>query len=329
MPPSSSKSPLAPFLGREGFLILDGGLATELEARGADLRDPLWSARALVEQPDLIRAVHLDYLRAGADVITTASYQASHRGLAARGLTAAEADRVLQRSVDLAIEARAEWLETEGRDRPVPLIAASIGPYGAYLHDGSEYRGNYGLSAAELSAFHRDRVAVLAASGADLLAFETIPCRIEAEVLVELAEEAGVRAAWLAFSCRDDERIADGDRFADALTGLRGAPSLTSVGLNCTAPRFVSSLLDEARGTTDLPLVVYPNSGETYEAGTGTWWGEPSTGIVERVGEWHRLGARLIGGCCRTTPRTIEGVAAALRSHLANRADGAGLVGDG
>lgn len=314
MPPSSSTSRLAPFLRREGFLVLDGGLATELEARGADLRDPLWSARVLVEQPDLIRAVHLDYLRAGADVITTASYQASHRGLAARGLTPAEADRLLQRSVDLAIEARAEWLlEARGRDRPGPLIAASIGPYGAYLHDGSEYRGNYGLSAAELTAFHRDRVAVLAASGADLLAFETIPCRLEAEVLTELADEAGGPAAWLAFSCRDGDRIADGDRFADALAGLRGAMSLTAVGVNCTAPQFVTSLLDEAGAATDLPLVVYPNSGEAYDAGTGRWSGATPAGIVERVGEWHRLGARLFGGCCRTTPRTIEALAAALR----------------
>ncbi|MEO8448600.1 MAG: homocysteine S-methyltransferase [Gemmatimonadota bacterium] len=315
MPLPRSVSPLVPFLDGQGFLVLDGGLATELEARGADLRDPLWSARVLLEQPDLIRDVHRDYLAAGADVITTASYQASHAGLAVRGLIPEQADEVLRLSVRLAVEAREEWTRTSSADRLPPLVAASVGPYGAYLHDGSEYRGGYGLSAGELRAFHRDRIAVLAGAGADLLAFETIPCREEAEVLVELALETGVSAAWLTFSCRDGDRISAGDGLSEAIAGLRGAECLTAIGVNCTAPRFIGSLLETARDSTDLPLVVYPNSGECYEAASGAWSGEASTGIVDQVAAWYSLGARLIGGCCRTTPETIRGIAASLRGR--------------
>jgi len=297
-------------------LILDGGLATELEARGADLDDPLWSARLLIENPGLIRQVHHDYYAAGADVAITASYQASFPGLARRGLNRKQARDLMTTSVRLANEARdAFWSDdTHRTGRLRPLVAASIGPYGAHLHDGSEYRGDYAVGRAELTAFHRERMAVLADAGADLLACETIPSRLEAEVLLELLEEfPGVRA-WLSFSCRDEAHISDGASFAECVAMTNASSRVVAVGLNCTPPQYAEALVRAAVAVTDGPVLVYPNSGERYQAEGNRWLpGEGVDDFVASARRWHAAGARLVGGCCRTGPREIEGIARSLR----------------
>jgi homocysteine S-methyltransferase len=309
-------NPLAPFLAMQDCVILDGALATELERHGADLRDPLWSAKLLLENPALIRQVHYDYFVAGADVATTASYQATIPGLLQRGLNREETASVLRLSVQLAQQAREEfWRDAAHRqDRIKPLIAASIGCYGAYLHDGSEYRGDYGLSIQQLIDWHRPRVEILADAGADLLACETVPCLREAEALVKLLSEFPHVSAWLSFSCRDERRLCHGESFADAVRLANGAANIVAVGVNCTAPRYVDGLLDAVAGIATKPLVVYPNSGETWDA-AGHCWQETEDALdwSESVRRWHRAGARIIGGCCRTTPETIRQIAAALR----------------
>ena len=239
-------------------LILDGGLATELEKRGADLDDPLWSARLLLENPNLIRRVHHDYYAAGADVAVTASYQASFPGLMRRGSSRTEAARLMAASVRLAHEAREIfWSDAGNRvGRLRPLVAASIGPYGAHLHDGSEYRGDYGIGRGELMGFHRERMAVLAEAGADLLACETIPSRLEAEVLLELLEEFPEVRAWLSFSCRDGAHISDGASFdCAALTDARRSSRRLR-----TPPQYAEALV-QAAARSRLPVIVYPNSG--------------------------------------------------------------------
>ena len=298
-----------PFLARRGVAILDGGLATELEQRGADLRDPLWSAKLLLDAPDLIRAVHRDYSQAGADVITTASYQATIPGLQRRGLSITEAGNLLRLSVDLAKQARDEVCEA---GRPRPLVAASIGCHGAYLHDGAEYRGDYGLTAAQLLDWHRPQVEILADADADLLAFETIPCLLEAESLVRLLEEFPRTRCWISFSCKDDTRLCHGERFEEAVRIVAASANIVAVGVNCTSPRHIDGLLASVAGASTKPLVVYPNLGETWNASQHLWtsrhdacdWGEAAR-------RWHALGARLIGGCCRTTPDTIRRIAEA------------------
>jgi homocysteine S-methyltransferase len=298
---------LQPFLDRSGAVILDGALATELEARGADLRDPLWSARLLLEDPDLIRAVHRDYFEAGADVAITASYQASLPALMRRGLSAGQAEDALRLSVHLAQGARDQFMQTAPSERVRPLVAGSIGCYGAALHDGSEYRGDYGLSVAELADWHRPRLDILAASGADLLAWETIPCLAEAEALTRLLDESGGIPAWISFSCRDGQRLCHGESLAEAAGLVAGCARVLAVGVNCTAPRYIANLLTSIAGIADKPRVAYPNSGETWDAERQAWragadvldWGEAAR-------SWHEAGARLIGGCCRTTPATIR-----------------------
>lgn len=305
--------------GRQA-LVLDGALATELERRGADLRDPLWSARTLLEHPSLIEAVHLAYLDAGADILTSASYQATFEGFARRALTPAEAEAALLRSVELARRAWRAWEEqraaaaadpdrepeSPGPTRDPPLVAASIGSYGAFLHDGSEYTGAYRRTDRELAAFHRDRLRVLAASGADLLAFETIPSRREAEVVVDLLEREGAGPAWISFAGRDETRIADGTPFAECVAALEGSDRVAWTGINCTPPDRAAALLESAAAVATRPFVVYPNSGERYHAGSGGWRGEPAEGWIERLlDRFLASGARVIGGCCRTTPADI------------------------
>ncbi len=301
---------LQPFFDHAGVVILDGALATELERRGADLSDALWSARLLLDDPALIRQVHHDYFAAGADVATTASYQASQPGLERHGLSRAEAEDVLRRSVRLAQEARdAFWHAGPPAKRLRPLVAASIGCYGAFLHDGSEYRGDYGLSLRQLMDWHRPRLETLAASGADLLACETIPCLIEAEALVRLLEALPEVPAWISFSCRDDARLCHGETLAEAIVLASACANVLAAGVNCTAPRHIVPLLRSAAARTNKPLVAYPNSGEAWNAARHCWVAgvdQLDWGAAARA--WHAAGARLIGGCCRTTPSTIRTV---------------------
>ena len=308
-------NPLTAFLQSGGVLMLDGGLATELERRGADLNDPLWSARLLIEQPDLIRDVHRDYFIAGADVATTASYQATFEGLARRGLDHQAAADLMRASVRLALEARDSfWAIPANRSgRLKPLVAASIGPYGAMLADGSEYRGGYALSEEALMEFHRPRMRVLAGAGADLLACETIPCHAEARALARLLAEFPDTGAWISFSCRDGMLDSQGEPLAACARALAPFEQVLSVGVNCTAPQFIESLVGELAHASGKPVAVYPNSGEQYDAHTKRWRGCATGGtFVDGARRWREAGAQLIGGCCRTTPEDIRAVRAAL-----------------
>lgn len=309
-------NPIASILDRYPALVIDGALATELENRGYDLKDDLWSAKILLEQPEAIRKLHYDYFKAGADCAITASYQATIEGFTKRGLSEKEAVALLQKSVRLAIEARDEfWADEANRvDRFKPFVAASIGPYGAYLADGSEYRGNYGLSEQQLMDFHRPRMKALIEAGAEMLACETIPCLIEAQALVRLLDEFQSIPAWISFSCRDEIHVNEGQRLEECVRLVEGNPFVAAVGVNCTSPNYVPSLIREARKATAKPVLVYPNSGETYDAHMNDWDGNPVyESFGEEAQEWYKAGARLIGGCCRTTPQDIQDIASWVR----------------
>jgi homocysteine S-methyltransferase len=305
-------NPIANILETHPVVVLDGALATELERRGADLRDPLWSAKTLLEAPELIRAVHMDYFRAGADCAITASYQASLPGLERRGLNEAEALDLIASAVRLAAEARdAFWGDGAAHaGRPRPFVAASVGPYGAFLADGSESRGDYGLTERALIDFHRPRMAALIAAGADMLACETIPCLAEARALATLLSEFPGVSAWFSFSARDEVHICHGERLADCARLLDRHPQVAAIGVNCTAPQHIAGLVRAACQSTRKPILAYPNSGETYDASDNSWHGETSsTAFGEQTQRWYGAGARIIGGCCRTTPEHIRSVA--------------------
>lgn len=312
MTPSGS-NPLAPFIEDHGIAILDGGFATHLESLGFDLDDALWSSKALIESPELVRQVHLDYFRAGADVASSATYQATFERLAERGLDRDSAAGLMTRSIGLAKDAAAE-IATE-RSGPPPVVAASVGPYGAYLADGSEYTGDYGLTVDELTQFHRDRFEVLATSGCDLLAIETIPSVIEIEALVTLLEDHPEMPAWVSFSCRGPRNLCDGTPFSTALEIASAAPSVIAAGFNCTEPVHATSLIEIATEGM-LPVICYPNAGGRTRGPGGWTWNphSPETFTDDALG-WRRAGAAVIGGCCGTTPADIAGFAGAIRSR--------------
>ncbi|MCP3028450.1 homocysteine S-methyltransferase [Halobacillus sp. A5] len=310
-------NPIKNILDRHSVLILDGALATELEAYGCDLDDPLWSARVLLEQPELITRVHYAYFKAGADCAITASYQATVEGFAQRGIQEKEAIELIKKTVELARQARDDfWQEEAGVNRPKPIVAASVGPYGAYLADGSEYVGNYGVSDKELLEFHLPRVSALVEAGADVLAFETLPFFQEAKVLASLLEKFADTYAWLSFTLKDGESISDGTPLRECAKIFNAHPQIAAAGVNCAPIDEAANAMRVLRRYTDKPLIMYPNSGETYDADTNSWHGQEDCVRFDRQSEiWYEAGARLVGGCCRTTPDHIKAIADKWRSH--------------
>jgi homocysteine S-methyltransferase len=290
-------------------VVLDGGLATALEGRGHTLGSALWSAQLLIEDPEAIREAHRAYLRAGADCITSSSYQASFEGFADAGLTESEAESVLRRSSHIALSARDDFVDElrSDSDRLPPLVAASVGPYGAYLADGSEYNGRYGVSTATLDGFHRRRLGVLATTGIDMIACETIPRVDEVEILLDILEEHPDTCAWVSVSCRDGQYLSDGSSFEDVVRLCSGRAQVAAVGVNCTDPRYMAELMARASEVTDLPLIAYPNSGESYDAENKDWvGGAGGAEWLSGVRDSLRAGACVVGGCCRIGPESVE-----------------------
>lgn len=304
---------LLDLLALERPIVLDGGLATELEAQGHDLTDDLWSARLLRDDPQAIRQAHVAYLRAGAQTITTASYQASVESFALAGVGAELAEQLLARSVELARHARSE-VASELPDAAHSLVAASVGPYGAILHEGQEYTGDYGvLTADELEAFHERRLRVLLAAGPDCVACETIPRTDEAAILARLLDDLDAPPSWISFTCRDGSTTSGGDPIELAVSAAVGGTSIAAVGVNCTAPDHVAELLRRAASVTDLPLVAYPNGGRVWDGNARGWLTLGSDHLaLDSVDEWITAGARLVGGCCGIGPATIAELASSL-----------------
>ncbi|MDX6326197.1 MAG: homocysteine S-methyltransferase [Nocardioidaceae bacterium] len=304
--------------GTDELVVLDGGLSTALEEQGADLSGSLWTARLLAEEPERIADAHRAYYRAGAQVATTASYQASEEGFVAAGYDAGVAQRLITLSVTLAREVRDELVA----DRPGLLVAASVGPYGAFLADGSEYRGRYGVSAARLREFHRPRLELLAAAGPDLLAVETIPDLDEAEVLVDLLDEVGV-PAWFSYSVRG-RRTSAGQPLTEAYAAVAGHRSVVAAGVNCSDQSDILAAVEAAVEATRLPAVAYPNRGGAWDDDTKQW-SYGSALDLDLVGSWVAAGARFVGGCCGTLPEDI----AALSERLSAAAPSVPLGRDG
>ncbi|MEU9014089.1 homocysteine S-methyltransferase [Streptomyces sp. NPDC048479] len=284
----------------EGVVVLDGGLSNQLEAQGCDLSDGLWSARPLADDPRQIEAAHTAYVRAGAQVLITSSYQATFEGFARRGVAREQAAELLAGSVDLARSAG------DAAQREV-WVAASVGPYGAMLADGSEYRGRYGLSVPELERFHRPRIEALAAAGPDVLALETVPDTDEAEALLRAVEGCGV-PVWLSYSIAG-ERTRAGQELMAAFALAAGREQVIAVGVNCCEPGDADRAVELAAAVTGKPVVVYPNSGERWDAAQRAWRGGVTYDPL-RVRAWLASGARLVGGCCRVGPGQIEELAA-------------------
>lgn len=304
---------LREFIRENRPLILDGGLATQLEAQGFQLQgDPLWSARLLHTNPEAIKDVHYRFLLSGSDVITTATYQASVSGFVQHvGVTSERARALLMSGVHLAKDTVQKFVSENQAGQTHALVAGSMGPYGAFLLDGSEYTGAYAkdMSVEDLKAWHRPQIECLTAAGADLIAFETVPSIKEGEALVQLLREFPNTQAWLSFSCKDEKSISDGSLFTDAVEVALKCSQLLAVGVNCCSPELVQPLLESAKGlmTPDMSWVVYPNSGEDWDRHQGWKASEKrSASLTEFCETWRMQGAGLIGGCCRIGPTHIS-----------------------
>ena len=289
-------------------LLLDGGLSNELEKQGYNLNHKLWSAKFLGTNPEAIIQAHIAYLNSGAQCITTSSYQASVPGFMACGYDRVTAETFILKSVKLAEKAIKRFM-TSGLQDYKPLIAASIGPYGAYLADGSEYRGNYGISDEKLREFHLFRIRLLDHSNANFLACETIPSFQEAKVLAEILKKAK-KPAWVSFSCKDEQHLNDGTHIEECAAFFASHPKVFAIGVNCTAPKYISGLIKSIKVRSGAKkIVVYPNSGEVYNAESKTWLGLSDPNLFALMTkEWIELGVDIIGGCCRIGPEHIKSI---------------------
>ncbi|MCP1639242.1 homocysteine S-methyltransferase [Streptococcus gallinaceus] len=309
-------------LRQDKVLILHGALGTELEFQGHDVSGKLWSAKYLIENPQLIQDIHEAYLKAGSDIVKTSSYQATLPGLEEVGLTAEEAREIIRLTVTLAKDARdniwAQLTEEEKASRSFPLISGDVGPYAAYLADGSEYTGQYGeISAEALKAFHRERLTLLLEEGSELLALETIPNLLEIQALLDLlAQEFPTVEAYLSVTTQDGQTLTDGSDIALVADLVNQSKQVLALGVNCSAPAHVSQFLVHLSQMTQKPLVTYPNSGEVYDGKTQTWTqqADHSHTLLENTEKWIDQGAQIVGGCCRTRPVDI----AFLADHLKN-----------
>jgi len=295
-------------------IILDGGLSNVLEAQGCDLNHKLWSAKMIINNPEAIVKTHLSYLEAGAACITTSSYQATVAGFMDLGATKSEAEKLLLLSVALAEEARSTFLNQNKNNDPI-YIAASIGPYGAFLADGSEYKGKYSLSEEELETFHLKRIKILEASNADFLAFETIPSLVEIKILSKILMKS-TKPSWVSFSCKDARHLNDGEKISDAAKLLAHHPTVFAIGVNCTAPQYISDIIQTLKTSApEKKIIVYPNSGEVYDVDTKSWSGISDPAVFQKMAvEWLDSGVDILGGCCRIGPDHIRKIKTVINS---------------
>ena len=314
---------LKELLAQKQILVLHGPLGTELEAMGYDVSGKLWSAKYLLEKPEVIQELHEIYLNNGSNILTTSTYQATIPGLEAAGLNPEQAADIIRLTVQLAHQARDNYWQNlsdvQKGQTIYPLISGDVGPYAAYLADGSEYNGQYGkVSLQELKHFHRPRIQLFLEQEVDMLALETIPNRLEVQALTELlSEEFPQVEAYMSFTAQETGKISDGTSLKDVIALVENCPQILAVGFNCTQPQLYDDLLQETRILSSKPLVTYPNSGEIYDGATQTWHhsheGEGS--LVEQSLHWIHLGAQIVGGCCRIRPAEIAALAQAVRKQ--------------
>jgi homocysteine S-methyltransferase len=311
-----NNNPINALLKQKKHIIVDGALASELQRHGCDLNDSLWSAKVLIEQPELIRQVHYDYFSAGADCTITASYQATPLGFAKKGITLDQSIKLIKTSVELAKQAKWQYLD-ETKQNKTLLIAGSVGPYGAYLANGSEYTGDYQLPESEFIDFHYDRIKALVDAKVDLLACETLPSFAEIKALTKLLEKFPIVTSWFSLTLKDANHLSDGTPLPLVIEYLNHCQQVVSIGINCIALESVTAALESLQKLTQKPLIVYPNSGEQYDPTTKQWHKNHhhDCTFANQLPLWTKLGATLIGGCCQTTPSDITEIARLLKDN--------------
>lgn len=212
---------LKKIIQKQKVLILDGALGTQMQNHGFDIKDSLWSAKFLDTNPNAIKLVHKEYLEAGADCIITSSYQASLEGFLEKGFSEKKANELICSSIKIAKDTRDEfWENYKKNDRLKPLVASSIGPFGAYLANGAEYSGDYKINEKELYSFHEKRLDTIMNMSPDIIACETIPIFSEVKILSKLLEKYEKTASWICISAKNDQLTNAGDDIEEVFSWL-------------------------------------------------------------------------------------------------------------
>ncbi|UQS86266.1 homocysteine S-methyltransferase [Nicoliella spurrieriana] len=292
-------SKISQWAQQQPTILIDCALSYGLEQRNIQLNNKLWTASALQSHPDIIKAIHKDYFNAGSNMTVTDTYQGSVPGFIDAGYTKEQAIELIQRSVKLAREAQAEVTVPQ-----TTWVAGAIGPYGAFLADGSEYVGNYGISEAELIKFHQDRLQTLVEAGVDLLAFETIPDFTELKAIKQLLSQYPGIDAFVSCSIKDAHHISDGTDLLEVQALLETIPNVIAYGFNCNHPEFTVpglTYLHDHQTNANQSLIVFPNSGAHYDPSTKEWSQATAFSFGKAAKEWQAAHAKWIGGCCEVS----------------------------
>lgn len=304
-------------------LLIDGAMSTALEQLGADTNNPLWTASVLDKQPNLVKQVHQEYFKVGARLAITDTYQANVQAFVANGYSERQAHALIKRAVQLARDARDEYQQATG---VYNYIAGAVGPYGAYLADGSEYTGDYQRSEAEFKEFHRPRLTDILSVGVDVIAIETQPRLDEVIAVLKLAKElAPTIPCYVSFSLKDHASLADGTPLAVAAATVDQYDNVFAIGANCIPLERVAPAVTVIRRATDKPIIAYPNSSAVYDPQTKTWaYPHGHRSLASYLPQWLSAGVTIVGGCCTTTPADI----ALLHEKLTERSEREGTAND-
>ena len=291
-------------------IVLDGAMSDELERQGVQTNNKLWTATALIDQLDKVYQAHMDYFNAGAELIITDTYQANVQAFEKAGYSKTEAEQFIRNAVKIAKKARDDFEKQTGKHN---YVAGTIGAYGAYLADGSEYRGDYQLTSDEYLAFHLPRLKLVLAEKPDLIALETQPKLAEPVTVLDWLKEQRQIPVYVSFTLKDAKHLSDGTPIAEAVKKISQYQQVFAIGINCVSPTIVQDALSEFSQYTKKPLVVYPNLGASYDPQIKQWRKFTNDfNFEELTKSWYQAGARLIGGCCTTGPKEINQIKQAI-----------------
>ena len=272
--------------------LLDGSMSFPMEQLGYNLKNKLWTGKALINNPDLIKDIHKGYIDAGADFISTSTYQISFDRLKNMGYQSEEIKKIFQKSVDIVKDA----IEESKLKKEIKIVG-SFGPYASYDPEASEYIGEYDSTDIEIKKFHLNNIRIIEETDLDIILYETIPCLREIKILSEALSHS-TKEIWISITCNEEMEFRDGSSFKDACEIISKIEKITTMGINCFSPLLVKKAIDLLKKYSNKKILIYPNSGEIYNPKERFWTGnnEFNNSMIKN---WLSLYPDIIGGCCR------------------------------
>ncbi|MGV2875897.1 homocysteine S-methyltransferase [Macrococcus capreoli] len=288
---------------KQDITLLDGGFGTTVEAYGYDVKHELWSTHLIKEHPEAILKVHQAFVNNGAEIILTNTYQGAVQSFLNTGYTEREAEGYLQAAVELAHQSVSSNV----------LVAASLGPYGAMLGNGSEYTGAYQVRQSDYIEYHMQRLNILIEAGIRVFAFETIPNIEEVKAVKALLEDYPDIEAWLSVTLKDSAHLSDGTPIEEVIEVVNGIDNVHAFGVNCTSVKVIDGAVERLLALSEKAIILYPNGGRKYDAVEKVWIDQDDISLIEATVKWKQLGVKIIGGCCQVGPEEIGALSAVLK----------------